>query len=383
MSKTYSQRYTPYMTGETVPQVADITEGFSEFPAAIYLNRHLSEFAACWYGFPASSMPFHFREDIKILDTASLAHLEETHCDAFIEVESGAITAEYLSCGMRNDTTHCLHSSGKSWTSATWADILLPHADRAVTDFLPQLKQTPWAGCKIRHLMDMQVPVKWWEVYDDPDSPVVLSGSACGFDVRQGVNCGLMEFIPGLQKDPDLEIGDWHYVSANTLLLAKLGSLISKRHNYEVLADFYQKMGLEYRSGIVANFKAEVGADGGQCFTLRDQVKLPWAMANGGLVGKQQAISHAYIDDIFCDEAGYREAWKKGEFSEAFPYISYYRNQWYVINNDVAMGVGSYGQFIVFNRSKKIAIAKFSTYKHGQDFETALGDISWLIARVL
>ncbi len=382
MANDYNSTYMGYMCGEIVPIVKDITEGFSLFPEAIYINRHLSEYAAYWYGFAPSSQPFSFEERIRSLDVATLDHLQATHSDGFIEVENGTIVTEYRAPGMDPTTTHCTHSVGKSWTSATWSDALLPLADSPVTDFLPALEGTLWEGVNIRYLLDMQVPVKWWEDYTDPNSPVVLSGSACGFDVRQGPTAGLVDFVLTLERDSELNLGDWHYASINTLILAKLGSTITGKSSYERLFDFYQAMGLEHRCGIVANAQGEIGADGGHAFTLRDQVKLPWAMANGGRMGEREVLSQDYIDDVFTDIPVYRKAWDQGDYSAALPGVSYYRNKWFVIDKNIAMGVGSYGQFILFNRANCKAIAKFSTYKHGQDFGTASVDIPWLIERI-
>ena len=72
-------------------------------------------------------------------------------------------------------------------------------------------------------------------------------------------------------------------------------------------------------------------------------------------------------------------AWKNGPYAELMNDISYYSNQWYVVDDNVAVGIGSYGQYIVFNRETGVAIAKFSTYSTGQDIETTTKDLAWLI----
>jgi hypothetical protein len=59
--------------------------------------------------------------------------------------------------------------------------------------------------------------------------------------------------------------------------------------------------------------------------------------------------------------------------------ISHYSNQWYVVDDDIALGIGSYGQHIVFNRNTRVAIAKFSTYPINPVFDMAAKDLPWLI----
>jgi hypothetical protein len=50
-----------------------------------------------------------------------------------------------------------------------------------------------------------------------------------------------------------------------------------------------------------------------------------------------------------------------------------------VVDDDIALGIGSYGQYFIFNRKTKVAIAKFSTYPINPDFDMAAKDLPWLI----
>ena len=379
----YSEKYLAWMAGDVVVESVDITDAFANFPEAIMINRHAEKFASNYWGFCPSAQPYYFGENIQPLNQKTLDHLEFSHCDAYIEIDQGVITKEYYAPGMQQHSTHALHSVGKSWTSAIWGESLLPHMDKSMETLLPELGGTVYEGITLRQVVDMQVPVVWSEDYTDPDCTVVVSGSAMGFDIRRGPDFTLMDFIPTLVRDPKLSIGDWHYVSANTLLMARLGTQLSGQHCYQNMADFVERLGLEHRSGISGNFHGETSAEGGQNLSLRDLAKLPYAMTNDGAVGNRQALSQAYIDDLFICEDEHCKTWLKGAYAEALPGINYYRNQWYVLNDDAAMGIGSFGQFLLFNRKTEKVIVKYSTYKHGQDFDTASVDIQWLIACIL
>jgi hypothetical protein len=50
------------------------------------------------------------------------------------------------------------------------------------------------------------------------------------------------------------------------------------------------------------------------------------------------------------------------------PDVQFYSNQWYVVDDKIAVGIGSYGQYLAFNRATGVAIAKMSTYHTGQNF---------------
>ena len=102
-------------------------------------------------------------------------------------------------------------------------------------------------------------------------------------------------------------------------------------------------------------------------------------MANGGVVKGKHVISRAYIDDVFSAGEKKKAAWMNGPYGEPMKDVSFYSNQWYVVDDNIAVGIGSYGQFNAFNRKTKVAIAKFSTYPTGQDFEMGAKDLAWLI----
>jgi len=47
--------------------------------------------------------------------------------------------------------------------------------------------------------------------------------------------------------------------------------------------------------------------------------------------------------------------------------VKHYGNYWYVVDDNIGLTVGSFGQFNIFNRKTGVAIAKFSTYPKNAD----------------
>ncbi|MEX0368801.1 MAG: hypothetical protein AB3N22_22295 [Ruegeria sp.] len=131
-----------------------------------------------------------------------------------------------------------------------------------------------------------------------------------------------------------------------------------------------------------ANLHGQYSAEGGQYFTLRDFVKLPHTMANGGSVDGRQVISEDYIADVFSADADKIAAWGNGPYAPTLPGFKHYSNQWYVVDDSTAFGIGSYGAYVAFNRETGVALAKFSTYPVNPDFETAGLDLPWLIEQI-
>ena len=101
--------------------------------------------------------------------------------------------------------------------------------------------------------------------------------------------------------------------------------------------------------------------------TLRDLVKLPFAMANGGLIGGRQAVPTEYIEDVLTDNPMKRQAWSRSIGIGLYPRAVHYTNKWYGLGPDAAFGAGSYGQYIFFNRARDLVIGKFSTFPKSSD----------------
>lgn len=176
-----------------------------------------------------------------------------------------------------------------------------------------------------------------------------------------------------------LKEGDWHYVSSNTILMGLMGRKMKGVHAYEGLRRFYNDLGLQHISGTIANLHGDYSAEGGQYFTLRDFVKLPFAVASGGTINGKQILSEAYIEDLFTADDAKRAAWKAGSYGDVMESVGHYSNQWYVVDDNIVLGIGSFGQYIVANRTTGVAIAKFSTYPLGQDNEMSPKDVAWLV----
>ena len=374
----YEKKYSDQM-GTRAPAVANMTEAASTAAhGAVYANRNASEFATCAWNFAPSGSPLRFEEEIQPLGGEELAHLKSTNTDGFIVLRNGTIIHEYYANGMHPTTKHSAYSTGKSWTSAAWHDVLLDAVDQRVEEILPELKGSVYGTQTVRHVIDMRSPVYWYEDYADPDSPVVISGSAMGWDFVS-TDMNLPTFLKTLKKNPKLKDGDWYYVSSNTMIMGLLGRTLKGVHAYEGLRRFYDDLGLEHISGTIANLQGDYSAEGGQYFTLRDFVKLPHAVASGGTVNGKQVLSRAYLDDLFEADVEKKAAWKAGPYGDKLDEVSHYSNQWYIVDDDVILGIGSYGQYIVANRKSGVAIAKFSTYPKGQDYELSPKDVTWLI----
>ena len=98
--------------------------------------------------------------------------LRATHTDAFVVLRRGRIASEWYGHGMSATTPHIVFSVSKSicgTLGGILADRGLLDPDDRVIDYIPELEPSVYAGCTIRHLLDMSVGIAFNEDYDDPE----------------------------------------------------------------------------------------------------------------------------------------------------------------------------------------------------------------------
>lgn len=373
-----------YQMGPRAPDVKHINDAIpSAHDGAVYANRQMAEFAIVAWNFPPSDKPFRFQRNVQPLEPNALEHIQSTNVDGYIVVKDGVIIHEHYGKGMYPTTRHATYSAGKSWASATWHKPLLSVMDRRVSDVIRELSGSLYGRQTVRDIVDMRSPVLVTENYDDPNSTINQSGRASGWEFSSVGEAKLIPFLSKIEKDPKLEDGEWKYASPSTMLLAIVGSRVAGLHQYEGAHAFRQAIGTEHISGTIANFNGEMSSEGGQFFTLRDFVKLAYAMASDGVIDGRQVLDRRYITDVFSVSDEKQQAFQqnKDPFGSVLRNsgINYYSNKWWVVDGDIALAAGSYGQFLVVNRKTNVAIAKFSTYPTGQAVAMAASDVRWLI----
>src|SRR5258707_11890370 len=88
---------------------------------------------------------------------------------AFVVLRRGRIAAEWYDNGMDATTPHIVFSVSKS-ICGTLGGILagrgLLDPDDRVIDYVPELASSVYAGCTIRHLLDMAVGIAFNEDYE-------------------------------------------------------------------------------------------------------------------------------------------------------------------------------------------------------------------------
>jgi CubicO group peptidase (beta-lactamase class C family) len=309
--------------------------------------------------------------------TVSLA-LRATLTDAFVVLRRGRIAAEWYGHGMSATTAHIVFSVSKSFCGTLGgilADRGLLDPDDRVIDYIPELATSVYAGCTVRHLLDMAVGIAFSEDYDDPKGDVVRYRHAAGWDPLPSGEApiDLRSFL-SQQKPDGAKHGElFHYVSTNTDVLGWVYERACDQPYADILSEYlWAPLGAERDAYITVDAHGAMRAAGGICVTPRDLARFGEMIRRRGIADGQQVVSGAWIDDI--NEHGDPEAWAASELADLFPQASY-RSKWYRIDRakGVLCALGIHGQWIYIHPEAELVIIRMASEATPLDLDRVRG----------
>ncbi len=296
--------------------------------------------------------------------------LVATATDAVVVLKDGAVVFEHYAHGMTAEAPHILMSSTKA-VIGLLADILgarnLLDLETEVARYVPEVADTAYAGATVRNLLDMRTGV----MLDETES--IHYAGAGGWDPPAPDDPpGLHAFLAGLKAAHRPHGGPFSYISPNTDLLGWVMERATGMSVADLLGThLWRPMGAEHSAFITLAPDGAPRCTGGLSATARDFARLGQLIVDDGVRDGVEAIPSAVIEDIAA--GGDPEAWAKGEWGQAFSFISprmRYRSGWYMVDDSpqVMFAMGIHGQNLFVDRANRIVIAKFSSQAQRIDY---------------
>lgn len=301
--------------------------------------------------------------------------LKATATDALVILVGGEIVFETYGPETGPHTPHILKSASKSVTgllAGALAGRGLLDVEAPVSRYVPEIAAGPWAGARVRDLLDMRTGVVLGEAE-------AAYAAATGWEpLPEGAPPpSLHGFFAGLSGPPAIPHGGpFAYVSANTDLLAWVMERATGRRFADLLGEFvWRPMGAEDEAYVTVDAEGAARATGGVCASPRDFARLGRLVAEGGRRDGAEVVPAGWIADI--QAGGDREAWRTGAWGAAFAPISpdmSYRSGWYLRHETpgwlFAMGV--HGQNLFVDPARRLVIAKLSSQAEFFDYGAAV-----------
>jgi hypothetical protein len=294
--------------------------------------------------------------------------LAATHADAVLVLRDGAVVCERYFGGMTERTPHLYQSVSKS-LGACVAARLVERGDLALdtllTDAVPELAGSGYDGATVRHLLDMQVGVRFGEDYDDDEAEIARLDRLYGFRPRRAADEPGSTYAFATETTREGAHGRaLHYVSLNLQVLAWVMERASGRSAPDLIAELWDGLGGEHEAYIALDAAGAAQLEGGFSSSLRDLGRFGQMLCRGGEGPAGRVVPEWFIAD--AERNGDREAFRRAEDShgDVLPDPAYRNNFWTATfdGRTVLMGVGIFGQFLYVDRASGLVVARFSTW---------------------
>lgn len=281
-------------------------------------------------------------------------------------LHNDTIKAEQYFLGNTNLTPHIAWSVSKSFVSALVGIAVkeghILGIEEAVTDYVPELKNSGYDGVSIKDVLQMSSGVRFNEDYADFNSDINRFGRTIAFGQA------LDDYVASLTRER--EPGTFHhYVSIDTQVL---GMVIS-RATRTPFADYFQEklwhpMGAESEGYWIIDDVGTELALGGLNATARDFAKLGLLYANRGQLRGEQIIPEDWAYRSVTPDAAHLMPGENPASSSRLGYGF----QWWIPEEaeDEFLAMGIYNQYIYVDPDEQIVVVMNSANHRYLDGES-------------
>lgn len=294
--------------------------------------------------------------------------LQRTFTDSVVVLKDGKVVFETYADGQSRAIPHIWMSVSKSVLGLV-AGIVAGRGqldvDAPLTEVIPELGGTAFAGATVRDALDMRVGIGFDEDYQATAGPIIEYRKSHLWDpVPVGESpTDLRSFLLTLTRRDGAHSGRFHYVSPNTDLLGwVLERATATRYSDLVSETLWQPIQAEVDAYITVDRFGAPRCAGGFCATPRDMARLGRLFVTGGRSGSIQVVPESWISDIVNFDGV--AAWRTGDFFDLFDRANlHYRSKWYVLRGERPMifGVGVFGQHLFVDPAADLVVAKCSS----------------------
>jgi CubicO group peptidase (beta-lactamase class C family) len=295
--------------------------------------------------------------------------LRRTWTDGFLVLHRGRIVAERYRNGLTPDTPHLVMSISKSIVS-TIAGILAERGaldlSGLVTDVVPELGRTSFAGATVQQLLDMRTGTRFDETYEDPRADVRVYEQVYLWRPRSGrrLPADALGYFGTLRNDGE-HGGPFRYRSILPDVLAWVLERAAGARLHELIArELWRPMGAEFDAEITVDARGNPMADGGICATLRDLARFGRLFVQGGRRGGRAIVPGRWIEDTIRGAPDGPRAFVEGDHPPGFRKGTHYRNNWWVEDPAApsfsALGIN--GQHLFVHVPWQTVVVKLSTW---------------------
>ena len=309
---------------------------------------------------PLPSLPVDL--DIEIVGAGTTMSLDDflirTDTTTFAVVVDGQVVYERYFLGTKSSDLLLGASMSKSVLATLVGQAVTDgrlDIESTVTELVPELADSGYAACRVRHLLTMTTGLAWQEDYRTPggDGQRLLSSVAPGGEGSRNLLRSLRGDVP-----PDTR---WRYCTPDSLALDWARERATGEDHATALANLWATLRCE-TDAIVG---LDRSPDGGSALagiavaaTTRDWARLGMLQVDGGAL-----LSPAWVRDSSAPSLPYT---RPGLLPSDITTHAGFGYHWWPLDDtgDLVMADGSRGQFTLVDRARRTVVVKTSAWPY-------------------
>jgi CubicO group peptidase (beta-lactamase class C family) len=302
--------------------------------------------------------------------------LDGTYTDGFLVLQHGRILSESYRNGLTPEQPHLFMSVSKS-VMGTLAGILVGRGEldvgKKVTDYVPEMGSTVYAGATIRNLLDMSV--------DDPQERAALKSTRGTDKEYEAVDeaggwlpataksaPGLRAYLTGLHRPRGENGKKFLYLDQSAILIGWVMERATGKDLSQLLTeDLWAKLGAEQDAYMLLDHRQQAYSSAGFNATLRDVGRFGQMMAQNGRYNGQQIVPESWVNDIRSNGVGNGQTTQDVGLAAPAPWPGHvrgtYRSFWWLTETSCGRfaGVGLGGQLLIVDPVTDMVVVKFDS----------------------
>ena len=316
----------------------------------------------------AISLPASFNFNNAVIGTENF--LQRTDTSALLVLKNGEIQFEkYWLTGGENIQWMSM-SVAKSFISALVGiairDGHIKNIEEAISDYVPELKNSPYNNVRIKDVLQMSSGASWNEDYSDPESDINRWAKifALGGSFDEFIQTLSYDFKPGTRN---------HYNSMDTQALGMLVNRATGKTITSYMTEMlWHPMGASNEGYWLLDSEGMEMAFAGLNVTARDYAKFGELYRLDGKLNGQQIVPKSWVKDSITPDGPHLTP---GD-NPLSDYPLGYGYQWWVPGGDKGefMAIGVYNQMIYVAPESNMVMVKLSansSYGTAEDTDMA------------
>jgi len=295
-------------------------------------------------------------------EARSVAQLMDRNAIAgLLIIKDGRIVLERYGLGLkpgdRWTTMSMVKSMSAALVGAAIADGHLDSVDDLVSDHLPQLSDSAYAGVTVRHLLTMSSGVAWLEDYADRTSHVNQYSRLLAAKKPGGV-LDLLRTLSSAHKPGTV----FSYNTGDTYLLGAVLTAATRTTLADYMAKkIWQPCGMEFDGFYTLDAEGGQEIAGSRAgMTLRDIGRFGMLVASDGMVGGRRILPEGWVDAMTARAFDLPPA-AALEHRVALG-LTGYGFSWWLRDDGAMFAMGHSGQRLYVNRSRRTVVVNLAAY---------------------